>query len=132
MKDNGSCVRIVDGYLFDFSKLVEHARRYGYRRLLLEAPPGMLRISEKLSSIIAECLGGDIEVIVRLEPVYGSCATSLHLLDQGFVDAIVHVGHDEYPYPLSTGSRCLYSSPSSLFTLKASILLLMLTALHRE
>ena len=100
-----NCRFTLNNYLFDLSTLPEHVARLGARRILLEAPQGMVQILPQLSRKIRRCVGVDgLDVAVRLEPSYGLCSLSIDLVEKGFFDLIIHIGHDFYPYPFCNPS----------------------------
>jgi len=98
---------VVDNYLFDFSRL----RETRFKRLVLEAPQGFVRLLPRIASFLREKLPG-AKIVYRLEPAYGLCSISLSLA-QGDT-GVVHVGHDYYPYPFCGLDGCSYRLPDNV------------------
>ncbi len=104
--DSGLRVEL-GGYLFDLEPLRGVARRYP-GGVLLEAPQGLVQFLPELARVVERLFG--VEARFRLEPSYGLCSLGLREAEE-LDAALVHVGHDFYPYPLCPGRRCLYRLP---------------------
>jgi 2-(3-amino-3-carboxypropyl)histidine synthase len=107
------CVFRVEDYIIDLSRLEKFVYENGFSRLLIEAPQGLIQFLPIISKYVRDCLKGyNVKLFLNLEPSYGLCSVSLHYILSGLADAIIHIGHDFYPYPLcipncSTGSKLL-------------------------
>ena len=64
------------------------------KRVLVEAPDGL----KPLIPCLLEKLSGKYEFIISGLPTYGSCDIALDEARKLGVDAIVHIGHNEYPF----------------------------------
>ncbi len=97
----------LGGYLFDLEPLRGVAGKYP-GGVLLEAPQGLVQFLPGLARHVERLFG--VEARYRLEPSYGLCSLGLREAEE-LDAALVHVGHDYYPYPLCPGRRCIYRLP---------------------
>ncbi len=84
-------------YDFELDKVVEHIKKAGARRILLQLPNGLKRYHEYIVDYIESRLKG-ISIYVSLAPTYGACDVAVDEARRLGVDLIVHVGHNKYPY----------------------------------
>lgn len=73
----------------DLEAAAEIIRKRGIRRIGLQLPEGLKRISEKVAEKIADMTGS--EVIISGDPCYGACDIDLVLCEE--VDLLIHIGH---------------------------------------
>ena len=101
----GGCGRVVlEGYVFELDRVFDAVVKQGARRVVVEAPQGLVRLLPRLVDTLLECLPRGVSVESRLEPSYGLCSLSLsHAGDA----VLVHVGHDYYPYPYCWSGGCV-------------------------
>lgn len=97
----------LDGYLIDLQGLPRLLASTGLRRVVLEAPQGMVRLLPRIADVLEACLG--VEAVARLEPSYGLCSLSPI---EGAV--LVHIGHEFYPYPFCRGGVCSHRLPGNV------------------
>jgi 2-(3-amino-3-carboxypropyl)histidine synthase len=115
-ENTGSDRVVLDNYLFDLSPL----RGLDVERVLLEGPQGFVRLLPRLAGFIRDRFG--VEALYRLEPSYGLCSVSLTALRLlGPRGALVHVGHDFYPYPFCL-EACSHRLPPRVVTVPGEYL----------
>ncbi|NPA84462.1 MAG: diphthamide biosynthesis enzyme Dph2 [Crenarchaeota archaeon] len=75
-------------YEIPFEKIKRFVEGTGARRVLVEAPPGLMRYAEEV------CRELEVECFASAMPVFGSC-----LVYEFFpADAVIHLGHNPYPW----------------------------------
>ncbi len=91
-------------YEIDISKIVTEAR--SWQKILLHAPNGLKHLYSCLLSLFERL---NIETYLSLSPGYGACDLPLDEAETLGVDALIHLGHEEYPLvERSVRSRVLY------------------------
>ncbi len=90
--------------MFEISKerALEFVRRVRARKVLVEAPPGLMGYAKEL------CEELDVECHVSATPVFGSCL----VYEFQPVDAIIHLGHNPYPWWRPTKPVLFLEAPS--------------------
>ena len=96
--DCGEYCWVIDGYKFDLKDAVQQVLRRNKKRIILEAPQGFIKNLKKISELLESRLNNKVEIHLRLEPAYGACSLSTELIDENTF--LIHIGHDEYPYPI--------------------------------
>ncbi len=90
-------------YSYDLSNVKDEIKRRGARRVLIQLPVGLLRLSAEIVREL-ESEFPETRFYVDGNPTFGSCLIP-PLAGHNF-DLILHFGHEEYPY---------YPAPSNVF-----------------
>jgi 2-(3-amino-3-carboxypropyl)histidine synthase len=91
-------------YEIDISRIVTEAKNW--RKILLHAPNGLKHLYYCLLSLFERL---NIETYLSLSPGYGACDLPLDEAEILGVDALIHLGHEEYPLvECSVRSHVLY------------------------
>ncbi len=115
VEECGTCCWVVDGYVFDFGEVLSSVEKPP-KTIVLEAPQGLVKYLELVSSLLEKCFPHS-EITYRLEPAFGLCSISLELSTDDVV--VVHIGHEDYPYPLCSFGSCTRKLPKGVFTVTA-------------
>ena len=84
-------------YDFEIDKIVDFVKNIGARRVLLQLPEGLQLCAPMIIKAIKEKLD-NVEVYLSQNPSYGACLLDEYSAYELEADAIIHVGHVEYPY----------------------------------
>ncbi len=90
-------VEISDLYELDLNMLGKFIIENNVKRLLLQAPDGLKPLLHELVWFMKKNFP-EIKLIISGEPWYGSCMLRSDVIDTMGVDAVVHVGHNRYPW----------------------------------
>ncbi len=93
---------IEEFYVIDWDAIKRALSRIEKARILVQIPEGLKTYAPEIAERIS-VLAHDAEVVIDLNPVYGSCMI-LPEYTRNY-DVIVHLGHDPYP---------LWSSPKNI------------------
>ncbi len=82
-------------YKVSFNEIRDFILRTGAKKVLVQAPDGL----KTLYGDIEEYLRGlDVEPVFSGNPFYGSCMISVEEIRSIGADAVIHIGHNRYPY----------------------------------
>lgn len=84
-----------DIFAVDYEKALVEIARFKPRRILVQAPEGLLTYTLKLADLIEEKIG--CEVYISADPCFGACMLPYRASDEVGCDLIVHVGHTPIP-----------------------------------
>jgi len=84
-------------YELEFSRLRSFIINYNPKKILIQIADGLKFLSRYIIDYI-ETLDKDIEIYLSASPSYGACDIPIDEAKALNVDAIIHVGHNPYPY----------------------------------
>ncbi len=88
---------ISDLYELDLNMLGKFIIENNVKKLLLQAPDGLKPLLHELVWFMKKNFP-EVKLIISGEPWYGSCMLRTDEIDTMGVDAVVHVGHNRYPW----------------------------------
>lgn len=81
-------------YSIDYDLIANFLVKNRIKKVLIEAPDGL----KPLIPCIIKKFGDKYKFLISGSPTYGSCDIALNTARELGVDAIIHVGHNEYPF----------------------------------
>ncbi|RLG82925.1 MAG: diphthamide biosynthesis enzyme Dph2 [Thermoprotei archaeon] len=84
-------------YELEFSRIRSFITNYNPRKILIQIADGLKFLSRYIIDYI-ESLDKDIETYLSASPSYGACDIPVDEVKALNADAIIHVGHNPYPY----------------------------------
>ena len=84
---------LCNDYVIDYEKIREFVVRNNVKKLLIQAPDGLKPL---IPCIIKDL--ENVDVFISSSPTYGGCDLALSEARVVDADAIIHIGHNEYPY----------------------------------
>lgn len=83
------------GYVVDYAAIDYFIKRHSPQRILLQAPDGLKHLLKHIAKYLSRA---GIEAVYSASPTYGACMLALSEAEAVDADAIIHVGHNEYPF----------------------------------
>ncbi|MEM0225398.1 MAG: diphthamide biosynthesis enzyme Dph2 [Thermofilaceae archaeon] len=77
-------------YDLEEQRVIEWARRFGYRSLLLQAPDGLKACARRLAESLAS---KGFDVVLSASHCWGGCDVALNEVKRAGCEALVHIGH---------------------------------------
>ncbi|MEM0026408.1 MAG: 2-(3-amino-3-carboxypropyl)histidine synthase subunit 1/2 [Ignisphaera sp.] len=84
-------------YDFEIEDIIKFIEDNKAKKILLQMPEGLQVCSSLIVDSLKTKLGSSVEIYLSLNPSYGSCLVDEYSASELGVDAIIHIGHVEYP-----------------------------------
>jgi len=113
---------VTEAYHIDFEDVKEWIKDHGFKHILIQAPPGLRKLTFELSEEITPLV--DL-VTIHGGSCWGGCDVAYKHAELIGADAIIHLGHSKFLSrdPLPTYYlECRYRNPLSLFKALEDIL----------
>jgi len=104
-------------FTIDYEDVLEKAKRYSPRSILVQAPEGFSEYALRLADLIRDRLG--CRVYVSADPCFGACMLPYDAARKLSIDLIIHMGHAAIPGMDS--SRVLYVDVRSTVDIGAAV-----------